>query len=257
MLKRSLFVLTLLTGLMSQTPANAHFYVWRDPDFKIDVTYPDDWRAQGGLPGNGRYKLSAPQSDSNDMAQCTLFAKKDKRYTIYPRDYVTDILAQDMQWEYWEQAVAAYDDLYFYYDNFGALNGGPARYTLVDYIDRTPELNGKDAVRKRAWVYGAIAGDMHVNVHCSSTIESFEKHSADFGQIIDSVSFPAPYATTYNGYYRDVLNKKKSASFANTMGPLLVYLLPRTAVSRIVNCPKNVEYPACLFKPKQRQILTR
>ncbi len=251
------FLFVFLLMLITAPTAHAHFYVYRDPDFKIDVTYPDDWRAQGGLPGDARYKVMAP-NPNNDQAQCIIFAKHDRRYLIYPRDYISDILAQEMQWDYWEQAVSKYDDLYFYYDNFGALNGGPARYTLVDYIDRTAEKNtdGK-AVRKRAWVYGAIAGDLHINVHCSSTLDSFADHADDFGQIIDSVTFPVPYATTYRGAYRDFLNRKTSSPLTSTMGPLLVYLLPRTPLARIVHCPKNSEYPACLFKPKQRLIQTR
>ena len=250
---RHLFLLLALCVMLKTVPANAHYVVWRDPDFKVDLSYPDDWKAQGGLPGDARYRVTAPE----DGAQCTLFTKTDKRYTIYPRDYIADILAQEMQWDYWEQAVANYDELTFYYDNFGALDGGPARYTLVDYVDRTPEKNGAQPVRKRAWVYGAIAGTMHINIHCSSTIESFEKHAGDFGQIIDSVQFPAPYATTYRGDYRDVLNKKERADAANFVGPLIVYLLPRKPLARLIHCPKNLEYPACLFKPKPRQIPTR
>jgi hypothetical protein len=252
MFRHVLFLLTVAVAVLTALPASAHFVIWRDPDFKTDITYPDTWRAQGGLPGEGRYKIVAP---GNDAAQCILFNKTDRRYTIYPRDYVSDVLAQDMQWSYWEQAVASYDDLYFYYDNFGALNGGPARYTLVDYIDRTPEKRGQPAVRKRAWVYGAIAGDMHINVHCSANLDSFESYADTFAQIIDSVSFPAPYAATYNGDYRDVLRKHKRST--NIIGPLLVYIMPRAPFTRIIHCPKNGEYPACLFKPKQRQIPTR
>lgn len=249
-----LFSACLTTLLAMPQLVEARHFVWRDPDFKIDVTYPDSWQAQGGLPGDGRYKVSAP---GQDEAQCLVFAKKDRRYVIYPRDYVTDILAQDMQWSYWEQAVASFDDLYFYYDNFGALNGGPARYTLVDYIDRTAEKNNQPALRKRAWVYGAIAGDMHVNVHCSSTLAEFENYADDFSQIIDSIKFPAPYAATYNGDYRDVLEKNKTSYVTKIVGPIFVYLLPRKPFARIVHCPKNTGYPKCLFKPKPRQIPVR
>lgn len=259
MLKSILSFLALSACLAASVPASAHFYAYRDPDYKIDLAYPDSWKAQGGLPGDGIYKMTgssvadAKGVKADDQAQCLVFAKQDARYTMYPRDYVEDILAQEMQWSYWEQAVAQYDDLYFYYDNFGALGGSPARYTLVDYVDHTR----KEGVRKRAWVYGAIAGDLHVNVHCSSTLDSFEAHADDFAQIIDSVKFPPPYATTYRGGYRDFLNRKKSSAWANTVGPLLVYLLPRSPLQRIVHCPKNLEYPACLFKPKRRQIPTR
>ena len=247
-------LLACLAVMATASPAAAHYVTWRDPDFNIDITFPDTWKTQGGLNADGRYKVLAPGADS---AQCTLSAKNDRRYMIYPRDYVADILAQDMQWHYWEQTVSNYDDLYFYYDNFGALNGGPARYTLVDYIDRTPEKTGGASVRKRAWVYGAIAGELHVNVICSATLNSFESHADDFSQIIDSVSFPAPYTTTYNSAYRDVLKKNTTSPVSQTLGPLLVYLLPRAPFSRLINCPKTMEYPACLFKPKQRLIPTR
>lgn len=228
--------------------AQAHYYAWQDADYKFTMAFPDGWKEQGGLAADDRIKILAP---GNDGAQCSIFAKRDNRFTIYPRDYLTDVVAQEIQWNFWEQAVANYDDLYFYYDNYGGLGASDARYTLVDYIDKTTE----PGVRKRAWVTATIYGDMDVMVHCSSTIESFEKHAADFGQITQSVQFAPQYTRNIRGYYRDFLETKERNIHWHE--PLFVLLMPTKSLAAAANCPRAKDTNACLYKRKPPQTQVR
>ena len=243
----ALIFMAFLAGAVAK-PAEAHYYAWKDADYKFTMAFPDLWKEQGGLPGDGRIKILAPGTDG---AQCTIFAKKDRRFTIYPRDYLTDIVAQEIQWDFWEQAVANYDDLYFYYDNYGGLGGSDARYTLVDYIDLTTE----PGIRKRAWVTATYYGDMAVMVHCSATIESFEAHAADFGQIAQSVQFAPQYTPNIRGYYRDFLETKDYNIHWHE--PLFALLMPSKSLAAAVNCPRAKDSSACLYKRKPPQIQTR
>lgn len=240
------YLVALLVALFAASTAHAHYNVWGDVHYKYHMSFPDTWKMQGGLPKDGRIKVLAP----NDGATCTIFAQTDKRFTIYPRDYMLDVVAQEIQWDYWEQAVANYDDLYFYYDNYGALGSGDARYAMVDYIDRTNE----PGVRKRAWVFATLYADLSMMVHCSAPIEKFGKHIDEFGQIIDSIQFEPRYADTYRGFYRDFLEQKEY----NYHGfePIVTLFLPRKTAAKIINCPRSEDFQACLYKPKPPRIRT-
>jgi hypothetical protein len=242
-----LMILSLF-ALFLATPVQAHYYAWGDAENGFKMAFPDSWKMQGGLPGDARIKVLAP---GDDGAQCTVFARRDRRFVIYPRDYMIDVVAQEIQWDYWEQAVANYDDLYFYYDNIGALGAGDARYTLVDYIDTTT----KPGVRKRAWVHATLYGDMHMMTHCAAPIENFNDRASDFGQIIDSIQFEPKYATTYRGYYRDFLKQKQYGQ--HWYEPVVLFLLPRKTMSKVANCPRSENVEACLFKLKPPPIRTR
>jgi hypothetical protein len=242
-------IILTLVGFLSAPAVQAHYYAFYDADYGFNMDFPDNWKEQGGLPGDARVKLLAPGSDG---AQCLVFAKKDRRFVIYPRTYMTDVVAQEIQWSYWEQAVANYDDLYFYYDRYGALGDSDARYTLVDYIDTTSEPN----VRKRAWVHATLQGDLHMMTHCSSPIETFDSHAADFGQIVQSIHVdPAKYAPVYNGFYRDFLKQKQYG--VHWHEPIVMFFLPRKNMSVAVNCPMSEDFEACLSKQKPLPIQTR
>ena len=243
---RLLFAFLLL--LATATAAQAHYYAWNDPDLGFKMSFPDTWKQQGGLPANGRIRVVAPGPGG---ASCTIFAQQDKRFTIYPRDYMTDVVAQEIQWDYWEQAVANYDDLHFYYDNFGALGGGDARYTLVDYIDRT----SNPGIRKRAMVFATFYGDLHMMSMCSAPLESYDIYAADFGQIAESVQFEPQYTTNPRGLYRDFMETKEYNH--HWYEPIFTVLVPRKFFDKHINCPRSEDYTACLYKPKPRPIRTR
>lgn len=240
-------ILALLLAFFSVSTAHAHYYAWNDADFRFKMSFPDNWKEQGGLPGDARIKVLAPGADG---ASCTVFAKQDRRFVIYPRDYMLDVVAQEIQWSYWEQAVANYDDLYFYYDNYGGLGAGDARYTLVDYIDRS---NG-EGIRKRALVFATLYADLHMMTMCSSPIESFDKHVADFGQINDSIQMEPRYTPNERGYYRDFLETKEYNQ--HWFEPIVMFFYPLKTMSAYVNCARTKDVAGCLSKPKPLQIQT-
>jgi hypothetical protein len=243
---RILFILVALFTL--PITAHAHYVVWGDSQFGYSLSFPDTWKQQGGLPADGRIKVMAPGADS---ATCTVFARTDKRFTIYPREYMVDVVAQEVNWDYWEQAVSNYDDLYFYYDNYGMLGAGDARYTLVDYIDNS----GATPMRKRAMVHATMYGDMQMMVHCSAAIKAFDTYAADFGQIVESIQMDPKYTPTYRGYYRDFLETKEYNHHWHER--IVLFFLPRKGMSAVVNCPRAKDIDGCLFKLKPPPIQTR
>lgn len=243
------FVFAVLLLMFSVSAAEAHYYAWADNEYGFKMAFPDGWKMQGGLPGDARIKVLAP---GDDGAQCTIFAKKDRRFMIYPHDYMVDVVAQEIQWNYWKQAVSNYDDLYFYYDHYGALGAGDARYTLVDYIDTT---NADKPVRKRAWVHATLYGDLHMMTHCSSPIDSFDRHASDFGQIVDSIQFEPQYSVTYHSDYRDFLGKDEYGQ--HWFEPIVLFFYPLKTISAMDNCPFAKDKDACLYKPKPLPIQTR
>lgn len=236
-----------LTG-MTTTKAHAKYDVWSDATMGYTLSFPETWKQQGGLPAAGRLRVLAP---SGDGANCTVFATKDRRFMIYPRDYLAEIVAQEIQWDYWEQAVSSYDDLYFYYDNYGALGGGDARYTLVDYIDYGVE----PAIRKRAQIFATIYGDLHMMTICAAPLETFDAHVAQFGQITDSIQFKPQYTPNARGYYRDFMETKEYNH--HWFEPIVTFFFPRKSMSVYTNCSRAEDSTACLYKPKPLPIRTR
>ena len=250
-----LWHIVLATGLWLATAhtSQAHSYAWTDPNFNISLNYPDTWQPQGGLPTNALWQGVAPNKVSgSDQGQCTLFAKRDKRFLIYPKSQMAQVVAHESAWQNWEKIMANADDLYFYYNNLGALGRGNARYTLVDYTDNS---NPKEQMLKRALVFTTLYGDTQVQLVCSAGRNQFEQFADQFGRVAGSVQFnDVQYTENYTGYYRDFLEQKTYRFKAHE--PFVILFLPRKTISRFVNCPKNKDYTSCLSKPKQLQIQT-
>lgn len=242
------FIFALFLLIATASSASAHYYAWNDAEFKYHLAFPDTWKEQGGLPADGRIKVLAPGGDG---ASCTIFAKQERRFTIYPRDYMVDVVAQEIQWSYWEQAISNYDDLYFYYDNYGSLGGGDARYTLVDYIDYTTD----PGIRKRAMVHATLYGDLHMMSLCSAPIENYDTYADDFGQIVDSIQMDPRYTPNERGYYRDFLETKEYNQ--HWFEPIVMLFYPAKTLSKAANCPRAKDKAACLYKRKPPQIRTR
>lgn len=241
---------TVLTALFIAAPQSAYarYDVWGDADFGYHLSFPDTWKMQGGLPGSARIRVLAPTGDG---ATCTVFATKDRRFVIYPRDYLVEVVAQEIQWDYWEQAVSSYDDLYFYYDNYGSLGSGDARYTVVDYID----YNTDPGIRKRAQIFATFYGDLHMMTMCVAPLATFEQHEAQFGQIVDSIKFTPQYTPNVRGYYRDFLETKEYNH--HWYEPIVSFFFPRKTMSAYTNCSRTEDTSACLYKPKPHPIRTR
>jgi hypothetical protein len=251
MVKFLLLFLSVLAINFAPNLAFAHSYTWHDPNFKLHLSYPDTWQQQGGLPANALWQAVAPNIDSpDDNAKCTLMAKRDKRFVIYPKNLMAQVVAHEASWQNWEQIMANADDLYFYYNNLGAIGRGDARYTLVDYTDNS---NPREQTLMRALVFTSLYGDQQAQLICQAARPQFEKFADAFGKIASSIQFDdVQYAENYTGYYRDFLEQKTYRFKAHE--PLVLLLLPRKTISRVVNCPKNKDYSACLSKPKQPQI---
>lgn len=242
------FILAFLLCVFTVSTAQARYFAFNDAEHGFNFAFPDSWKEQGGLSGDARIKLLAPGSDG---ATCTIFAKHDRRFMIYPRDYMLDVVTQEIQWNYWEQAISNYDDLYFYYDNYGALGAGDARYTLVDYIDRTLD----PGIRKRALIFATLYGDLHMMTLCAAPIESFDKYVSDFGQITDSIQMDAKYTPNPRGYYRDFMETKEYGY--HWYEPMITFFWPRKSLSAAVHCPRSENKLECLSKPKPLPIRTR
>lgn len=244
----ALFFALLLAAPQAYAQAQSSYEVWGDADMGFRISFPDTWKQQGGLPADARIRVLSPTSDG---ANCTIFAKKDRRFMIYPRDYMAEVVAQEIQWEYWEQAVASYEDLYFYYDNYGALGSGDARYTLVDYIDYSAD----PGVRKRAQIFATFYGDLHMMAMCVAPLETFDRHVAQFGQIVDSIQMKPQYTPNERGYYRDFLETKEYNHHWHE--PIVTFFFPRKTMSAYINCSRTQDTTTCLYKPKPPPIRTR
>ena len=64
------------------TSAKAEIFVWKDPQFDIKVTYPDNWMRQAQLDDDLRLFVLAPQG--MDHAACRLYASHDGRFMDAP-----------------------------------------------------------------------------------------------------------------------------------------------------------------------------
>lgn len=199
----ALFALGFVMALAANaSQATASLYVWEDPKYQIVFSFPDEWVPQGALTWPEIYRLVA---DGQDKAECTLYSHYDRRFMVYPRRYMDDVVNEEMDWGYWEKHFANSDNVYFHYDREGGLGAGDARYALVDF-DKTV---GAETHRKRAFVFATIYADLQVVFQCESLKDRFTRYEGVFGSVTGSIQFKPKYAPEKQGMYRDFLTLKK------------------------------------------------
>ena len=215
--------------------SKARTYVWSDPVFDYTLAFPDSWNhtlATADPDGVDRIKMIAP---GRGQPNCRVAAKRDKRFTIYPRRLYPNVVYKEIRWPHWDQVTAAMDERFFYFFQSGGVSHGDARYTLLDF--EIPEDSNKAVPesalnKKRALIYASIYGDFQMIVQCTAPQASFSKYLADFNKLISGIHFRPQYHPHLHGYYRDFLESGDRS--IHKMKPKLFETITRQAPEPIV-----------------------
>lgn len=187
------FTVMMLAGPM----AKADVFVWEDPAFDFQLTYPDDWVAGVADRPNVRYKVAG---DGAHHVVCRYLADRDERYVIYPNRYLPDVRDDAIQPDYWANALPRADSITLVNEYTGGVGAGPAYYALLDY--RRPVSDGSMAAM-RAISAATIYDDIRFQVICEASKRYFADYRDLFGAMMDSIAFEPKYHPFKQGFYRD------------------------------------------------------
>ena len=131
------------------------------------------------------------------MAHCTFSARRDARFTIYPKRYEEAIAREVFGQDFWMDQVAAFDNYSVDEVHYGGVGRGHASFaggTYQRYI-------GGQLVNFQAMMAAALYYDLLYVVHCAVRESRFGAWQVAFQQIISSTDFDKRYADVPKGYY--------------------------------------------------------
>jgi hypothetical protein len=188
---------------LTTSSAKADVFVWKDPEFNIDLVYPDDWRVQFNAHPDLKLHILAPQG--RDFAACKVNVKRDARYKVYPIKYTTRINsivfnAENIREHFVEEdypSVIARND-------FAAIGKADAVYAEVRYVGRQQGVS----VPMQALVFATLYGDMNFVFECEAAAQNWAYWKPIFMNIAKSVDFPLAQDMLPHGRYpHDFLNE--------------------------------------------------
>ena len=184
--------------------AKANIFVFEDERFGITISFPDTWRVQQGNAADDVILIRQESGLAN--AQCQIKAHTDRRFIIYPRRYLRDILARELGPDYWTGQLSNFENAEVVDFNFLAGFGrGDASYVKADFIDR----KFIDPLEMRGIFFASIYGPVAYMAFCAAERDRFEALAPLMGSIISSVGFPKSYDETLTGDYRSFLSSGK------------------------------------------------
>jgi hypothetical protein len=187
--------------------ASAEVFKWQDPQTKLSVTFPDDWRMVGNQQPDDIITIAAPGHD--DYAACRLRVREDRRFVIYPRHFADSIQRINYSRNFWETYVGEFDGAVIHEtrDN-GGLGNAFASWADVSFISP-----GATKVQKRGIMYAGVYNDKAYIYECSAEVQAFEGWYHPFLSVLKSVDMRHEYATEVNGHYRAFQGDRKLKIF--------------------------------------------
>lgn len=190
-----------LIALLAFAPAaHAEVFVWKDPQYDIKVSYPDNWMRQAQLDDDLRLFVLA--GAGMDHAACRLYVKHDGRFMDMPASagqevssYVFD--ASAIQHEIYERPDTNMVQVSTF-TNGASLGSAAAVMAQADF-----QKTWAGAVYPmHAMVVAAQYNGKHIFMSCETLASAWRYWEPVMQGIFKSVSFPAAYTPTPNGLYR-------------------------------------------------------
>ncbi len=196
--------ITLAAFLMTLAipQAKADIFVWRDPDSKLTLSYPDTWRQVHNQKPDDVVTIAAP--GDNDFATCRVRVSEDRRFVIYPRHFAGELQRVNYSRDFWENYVGEFSgaEINGVWDNAG-LGDGFASFADVSFVSSTgPKM------QKRGLMFATVYNDKAYIAECSSETGSYANWYKPFLSFVKSVDFRDEYVANPNGEYRDFYSDK-------------------------------------------------
>lgn len=195
-------LITLAAALLAFIPAFAHaeVFVWQDPIYHTQVTFPDNWMRQAQLDDDERLQILAPQGA--DHAACRLYTYHDGRFMDAPAYAGTQVSSfvfdgNQIRQEFYNRPDATAVNVTSYNLN-GSLGSSAAVMAMVDF---QKTWVGKTWPMRAMIVASQYAGN-HIFMSCETLASAWPKWEMLMRGIFQSITFEPAYATEPNGLYR-------------------------------------------------------
>ncbi len=210
------FVLSALTILISigfVSQAKADYFVWKDPESGVSLSFPDTWKQVSNADANDVITVMAPSGRAH--ASCRVRANADERYMVYPPKFSPSVQKISYSYDFWNKYLAEYDDaeIFDLYDGAG-LGRGFASYAIADYESAVQGPH----MHRRAILFATLYHDTAYVLECSSHVDAFKDWKKLFLSIAGSVDFEKAHHEVRTGNYRNFLGDRQM-QFDSTEGP--------------------------------------
>lgn len=173
--------------LFFASPSQAEYFVWKDADTGVLLSYPDTWRQALDYAADERLVIEAP---GTDQARCSVKAREDRRFLVYPQRYRAAIQEQAYSEDFWNDYLASYDNVVIHNMQDGTgLGQAFASMVTASYITAHPLKNQHKTSIASAGLYG----DTAFIYECSALAQAFPQYQVIFQSIMKSISFPKAY----------------------------------------------------------------
>lgn len=198
-----LAILGICTAAMVSTAAFADTFVYKDPDYKFTLSFPDTWKMQAPDEPTTRLRVAGPPLE--DIASCRVKAEHDGRLQIYPKELMGTAVKETLDQAFWETEIGHYDRASLVeYRAPAGLGQGDA--TLVKMTYFLPGMKAGDrAVAMQGLMLATIYGDTRFVMSCSAKADVYERWVKLFGSVMGSIVFEDRYHVAATGYYRNFL----------------------------------------------------
>ncbi|MBU6474692.1 MAG: hypothetical protein KGL10_02330 [Alphaproteobacteria bacterium] len=198
-------VCTLLGAAAARATSDS--FVWKDGTYGYTFSFPDSWGIQTKDTPYTRIRIAGPIND--DLATCSIQAKKDGRLQIYPKRLMTQAVDETLDRAFWQRQVAQHDGAVIRKFIAPASLGGRGDATAIKetFIEDT----GHGLVNMYGEQIASIYGNMRYVVGCSAKIDQYNKYAPVFASIMASIELSPRYAPFATGYYRDFLSDPQLA----------------------------------------------
>lgn len=201
---RAALVAALIAGF--SPAAKADTFVWKDIKNGYTMSFPDSWTMQTDDGPYTRIRIAGPLGQ--ELPTCRIQVQDDGRLKIYPKKYVDEAVVNTLEREYWEKETGQYVDAEITAFFSPASLGDKGDATAIQVGFKQKDLSG-NTVKMHGVMISSIYGDKRYVASCSSKAEAYNRWSALFMSILDSVQFDDRYHPFPTGYYRNFLMDPK------------------------------------------------
>ncbi|HEY8964539.1 MAG TPA: hypothetical protein VIN59_08785 [Alphaproteobacteria bacterium] len=212
-------LLTAAVLLAATLPAKAEVFVWQDPTYDIEVTFPDNWMRQASLDDDLRLQILAPQG--MDHAACRLYVTDDGRFKDAPASANMEVSNFIFDGEQIKREIYARPDTDMVklasYTTNAKLGRAAAVAAEVDF----QKYWAGSSYPMHAMVVASQYHGQHIVMSCETLASGWGRWDSVIKGIFKSVDMPSAWAIEPNGMYRRfqddggvilMLNRSKNAA---------------------------------------------
>lgn len=189
--------------------AQAEIFYIEDKDDLFSITFPDSWAIINNQKSDDKLTIAGP--GPNEYAECRVRVREDRRFSIYPNKFETDVQRVAYSYEFWKTYLGEYNDIEIntFRDQAGLGIG------FASMAEASFETAEGPIVRKKGVMFVSLYRNKMYAADCSAEETVYHKWRPAFLSIVKSLDFTDKRQKTPQGSYRGFLSDKPT----NVKGP--------------------------------------